>query len=222
MQRQSNHASVWRVAKAKENTEPPSTGELHLSFSIAPVSIQSKSERRAAQRRFIAAALSGYRFVITGEVQVAVTWHSSEWSRYESCTTPDVDNVVKPLLDALVGPEGVVVDDCQMNTVVASYAATIGPESVAVRLTFDPGACLPKEGLVFVELGHSLCAPVSTKLPGAKLGRLLDAIEAMVRTGARPEAGAGLRVFHKHRVAGRFAVESWAAFAARRGANSGG
>jgi Holliday junction resolvase RusA-like endonuclease len=205
------------VAKPKEGTEAPSSGELHLSFSIAPVSIQSKSERRAAQRRFIAAALSRYRFLVIGEVQVAVTWHSSEWSRYESCTTPDVDNIVKPLLDALVGPAGVLVDDCQMSTVVASYAATIGPESVAVRMTFDPTAVVPKEGLVFVELGGSLCAPVSPQLPREKLRRLVEAIEAMVRTGARPAAGGqeGLRIFHKHRVTGRFACEPWAGFKAR-------
>ena len=113
------------MAKRKEALERPSSGELYLSFSIAPVSVQSKAARRAAQRRFIAEALSLYRFVLTGEVQVTVTWHSSEWSRYESCTTPDVDNIVKPLLDALVGPDGVLVDDCQMSSVVASYAATI-------------------------------------------------------------------------------------------------
>lgn len=222
MQRLTNQASVGRVAKLKKgSTEPPESGELHVSFSISPVSVQSKAARRAAQRRFIAAALSRYRFVIIGDVQVSVTWHSSEWSRYESCTTPDAENIVKPLLDALVGPEGVVVDDCQMSHVVTSYAATTGPESVAVRLTFDPEACLPKEGLTFIELGGSLCAPVSTKLPGAKLRPLLAAIEAMVQTGVRPEAGVGLRVFHKHRVAGRFAVEAWAAFEARRGSGGG-
>ena len=208
------------AAKPSEaDMEPPSSGELYLSFSIAPVSIQSKSERRAAQRRFIAAALSRYRFVIVGEVQVTVTWHSSEWSRYESCTTPDVDNVVKPLLDALVGPDGVLVDDCQMSTVVASYAATIGPESVAVRMTFDPEACVPKEGLVFVGLGGSLCAPVSAKLSKKKLRPLLSAIETMIRTGARPQEPVGLRVFHKHRVTGRFTVEPWESFKARGGSD---
>src|SRR5207244_5710585 len=50
--------------------------------------------------------------LLTGEVAVEVEWVLHERYRWESglmLTTPDVDNIVKPLLDALCGPDALLI-----------------------------------------------------------------------------------------------------------------
>ena len=46
-----------------------------------------------------------------------IEWTVHEQDRYESDAAPDVDNILKPLLDGLCGPEGVLIDDCQVQAV---------------------------------------------------------------------------------------------------------
>jgi len=47
-----------------------------------------------------------------GDVKVSIEWTLHEQDPYESDAAPDVDNILKPLLDVLCGPDGILIDDC--------------------------------------------------------------------------------------------------------------
>jgi Holliday junction resolvase RusA-like endonuclease len=214
------------LAKAEKGLEPSPYGELLVKFPISPVSIQSATARKDAQRALIVAELARFKFLLIGDVQMEVTWLCSAKARYESDSSPDVDNILKPLLDALCGPSGVLVDDCQVNAIGASCCSMRGPELVEVQIKHSPDDFISKEGLLFLDLGRALCVPITESLPGEALRLFVGAIENMMGLRGKLDAlGAdidprmtmiGPRIFHKSRVK-HFACEAIAAFKSRKG-----
>jgi Holliday junction resolvase RusA-like endonuclease len=214
-------------ARATDGIEPSPFGELQLSFPISPASIQSSAARKEAQQQLIKAELARFRFLLTGDVQVEVTWVYNAKARYESDTSPDVDNILKPLLDALTGLDGILVDDCQVNAIGASCISGAGPERVEVTVKHGPDDFIAKVGLVFIDVGRALCVPVTERLPLEVLQVVVGAIENMLELRTKMDGFGvdldprmtmiGPRVFHKSRVTLGFKRESLATFKKRNG-----
>src|ERR1035438_2459116 len=93
--------------------EPPFSGELTFVVEGPPVSQQSRRSEKDTFAKSIRAQMSECGYLISGDVRIYIEWTLHEQDRYESDAAPDVDNILKPLLDALCGPEGVLIDDCQ-------------------------------------------------------------------------------------------------------------
>ena len=175
------------LAKAEQGLEPSPFGELVVKFPISPVSLQSPAARKEAQRKLITSALSRFKFMLCGDVQVEVTWRCRAKARYESDASPDVDNILKPLLDALCGPDGVLVDDCQVTSIGASCFTTMGPEEVEVQIKHGPHDFIAKEGLLFLDAGRALCVPITETLPTEGLRTFVEAVENMLNLRAKLE-----------------------------------
>lgn len=198
--------------------EPPEN-ELSFVLPFAPVSQQSSSARRADQQQAVAAHLARYGFILTGDVHVDVTWLVPERVRYESDAAADVDNILKPLLDAMCGPAGVLVDDCQLVSIACGWLGGLGDlQELQVRVRYSPDQWLRKDGLLFVNFGRALCFPFSFGAPPAALRLLLDHIERALETRAAGEnlglpseiaslAMPAQRFFHRSKVT-RFPVLS--------------
>jgi Holliday junction resolvase RusA-like endonuclease len=198
--------------------EPPEH-EMSFVLPFAPASQQSSSQRRGEQRNAVHAALARYAFILTGDLHVDVTWLVSERARYESDASADVDNILKPLLDAMCGPNGVLVDDCQLVSVSCGWLDCANDEQeLSVRVRYSSDQWLRKDGLVFVDLGRALCFPFLLGGRRGPLRLLLDHIERALRTRATDE-GVGIppevaslampsqRFFHRSKVT-RFPVLS--------------
>ena len=144
----------------------PPPGELSLQLELPPVSQQAKAESKAAFGAALRNITKDYQFLLSGDVSVTVEWTISEQARYETDRSPDVDNILKPLLDATTGPSGVLVDDNQVQHVschwVDSYA---GAERLTIALRYSPDEWLRKDGLYFVQLAGGLCVPLSHDTP---------------------------------------------------------
>jgi hypothetical protein len=128
-----------------------------------------------------------------------------------------VDNILKPLLDALCGPHGVLIDDCQVQAVDCRWIDWRDrTERVEVRIRFFPDEWVSKDGLCFVHLGKGLCFPINRTAPAEGTLLILEHVNAMLMTSNKL-IGLGLdyyeangvmsvqRVFHRSRV-GRFPV----------------
>src|SRR5208283_876991 len=145
-------------------------------------------------------------------------WMIHERVRYETDRAPDVDNVLKPIADSLVGPDGIIIDDCQVQAVSCrwiDWAATSQLLTVSVR--YRPEEWLPKPDLVFVHIGHSLYMPVCKSLPSEGIALVLSTWQMMFDSRAKlMEAGWDYyqaqsvtpvqRPFHKSRIAGKFPI----------------
>src|SRR5689334_14388427 len=95
-----------------------------MTFSVVaePVSGQAKDRsRRADLKSAIGRLLKPIQYLLSGEVRLSIEWVIHEKERYETDRAPDVDGILKPLLDALTGPDGLIIDDSQVQSVCCSW-----------------------------------------------------------------------------------------------------
>ena len=110
----------WLNDIKKLGIEPPQSNNLSIVIDLPPVSLQATGESKRAFIRKVREQCSCYSFLLTSDVQIGVTWHIHEQERYETDRSPDVDNILKPLLDGLCGPEGILIDDNQVQSISCS------------------------------------------------------------------------------------------------------
>lgn len=152
-------------------------------------------------------------FLLSGDVSLEIQWTLHESVRYETDTAPDVDNILKPLLDSICGPKGILIDDNQVQHVSCSWMDwTTLQQRLDITLRFASDLFVSKEHLVFVDFGKSLCFPVNESAPREGLELFLSVIETQLQTrqrlrslGLNYEAAQGVmpiqRFFHRSRLA---------------------
>lgn len=193
-------------------TPPP--GLLELTLALAPVSQQANAEAKLALREAVRAVTRTAGYLLAGDVKLSVEWLVSEQARYETDRSPDIDNILKPLVDSFVGPEGLLIDDNQLQQVSCSWIDWKNEnEQLRIELTFFPDEWISKRGLVFVQFENGLCLPIpEAEAPHERLG-WLNAYSNVL--AARKDAdAAGIpytwarvlmpkqRVFHRTRIHG--------------------
>jgi hypothetical protein len=141
--------------------------EISIEVGAAPVSLQARSESRLRVIEEVRKLTRPCDFVFTNDVTVEVEWRVAEELRYESDASADVDNIIKPLMDAISGPHGLLINDCQVQAVTSYWVgAEAGHQSLAIRVRalmedFKTG----KSSLFFVQFGSGLCFPLDGSLP---------------------------------------------------------
>lgn len=96
-------------------------GEYEFVVLGKPASQQSSSTVRRAYQDKIRAATAGCKNIFFGEVEIRIVWLTGMRERYTTDATPDTDNILKPTLDALTGRDGLIFDDCQIQSVVCHW-----------------------------------------------------------------------------------------------------
>ena len=144
-----------------DTQEPPQWGELNFSLPMPPASRQANATAKQKVRDAVRQVTRPLEYLLDGYVWISFDWHIHERFRWESDASADVDNIVKPLLDALSGPEGVLINDSQVRSFSSSwFASTAENQRVDIRIEFIPDEWLVKAGLVFVRLKGPLRYPV--------------------------------------------------------------
>lgn len=199
---------------------PPESGEIEFSIERAPVSLQAKGERKREFKEHVAARVEKAGFLLSGDVRVHIQWHVHEEKRYENSASADVDNIIKPLLDAICGPKGILIDDNQVQSIqcfwVDSYVCD--RERIDIRIKYIPDEYLPKKGLAFVCMDKNLCIPFCRSHRPEEQAifisaheRMLALRDEMMNTGMSYYDSKGVmsvqRVFHKSRLQG-FDIEN--------------
>lgn len=141
--------------------QPPEFGEIEFSLNVPAVSrqatVRAKQELIALVRTFT----RPLEYVLDDDVTVDIEWTLHESSRWETDASADMDNIIKPLLDALCGPEGILIDDCQVRSFSATWMSWMKQaDLVTIRIKYDADHYMPKDGLIFVRIQDALCYPV--------------------------------------------------------------
>lgn len=169
--------------KINKHTEiPPAFGEIELAFDLAPVSLQANSKTKKAFTTSVRAITKSALYLLSGDIALSIEWMIHEKNRYENDQSPDLDNILKPLLDALCGPDGLLVDDNQVQQVSCSWIdwTNESDQKLLVRLKFNPDLWLPKRSLYFVRFNNNLCLPMCSNLQDAAQRYILDLFEQML------------------------------------------
>ncbi|MBD1269993.1 RusA family crossover junction endodeoxyribonuclease [Aeromicrobium tamlense] len=192
---------------------------VEIRSSVDPISLQASAGRKAEFRRELGAAVQqASRGIFTHDVEVTLTWYISESRRYQTHLVADLDNVMKPILDAVTGPDGILIDDNQIQSVKACWM-TPGARGTGFDLTFEAlmrDDFIEREGLTFVEFSANRCYPLpGLSVPGHEasfvnswriaLARYQSLLEAGVDHGSAQSVLPLVRPFPRARL-GRFMV----------------
>lgn len=146
--------------------EPPEYGEIVFEVQRSPVSLQSKTEKKQEFKSFVSSIVQKAGFLLSGDVKILIEWRVTEQHRYEDSSAYDVDNIIKPLLDTISGPEGVLVDDNQVQSIECYWTDIYRDpdEKLVITIKYVHDEWLPKEGLEFLSFEGSLCLPIWSNL----------------------------------------------------------
>lgn len=181
---------------------PPADGSLEFEVSAAPVSFQASARQKAPVVAAIRARTAACQYLLSGDVKVAIQWHVSERTRYESDASADVDNIIKPILDGLTGPDGIFIDDCQVQEITCYWTGRdAGPEALQIELRAVGDEYVSKQGLIFLDVGRGLFFPLNGDIPPPLLPGFADAVLRRVHE-KEPYLRPIQRLFHKSRLRG--------------------
>ncbi len=198
-----------------KGNKPSSTGSEIIEIERAPVSLQANSTRKREFKEYVASLLTESKYLLSGDVQIHIDWYIHEQKRYETSTSADIDNIIKPLLDAFCGPEGIMIDDNQVQSVTCNWIDyhDTEKERLVVTVKYIPDDIVIKEGLFFVDVGDNLYMPLFDyltpeikKLMLSMYEKMVDARNQMMEAGLDYYSTKGImsvqRVFHKGRLEG--------------------
>ncbi|WP_160000714.1 RusA family crossover junction endodeoxyribonuclease [Roseomonas sp. 18066] len=142
----------------------PMFGEWRQHFDLDAVPYGDGGAKRAAFRHEVQSRLRN-KFFFSGDVQVNITLYMDIRKIRETSSTADVDNYAKCLLDALKGPDGIILDDSQVQSLSIHWLQKLRHKnsSFEVEIKASPDSfCL--KPISFYEMPNSLWYPFSEYL----------------------------------------------------------
>ena len=138
---------------------PPDFGRTDLEFELTHNPIGRQSNNRDGYRAFkdaVSSCVRPVQYLLSGEVQLEVEWYIHERERYETDRSPDVDNILKPILDGISGPDGLLINDCQVQAIDCRWIDQAEEsQSLFVRVRFMSDEWAPKKQLAFVHCSRA-------------------------------------------------------------------
>ncbi|WP_160159944.1 RusA family crossover junction endodeoxyribonuclease [Streptomyces sp. SLBN-31] len=134
-------------------------GRVEIRSAVDPVSLQADPARKAGFKAALGAAVQrATTGVFTHDVEVNLVWLIEESRRYQTHLVADLDNVMKPILDAVTGADGIMIDDNQIQSIDASWMTPAGQTGFELKFTaLMRDDYVSREGLSFVEFSADRC-----------------------------------------------------------------
>lgn len=124
----------------EDESKLPPAWDVIVQLPVAPVSLQASRAQKEVITNAIRSAIADHGFILTNDVKISIEWLVNEQRRYETDAAPDVDNIIKPIIDALCGPQGVLVDDCQVQFVSCHWIDwERDDQQVTIHIERSPG-----------------------------------------------------------------------------------
>lgn len=139
---------------------------LKIEIPVAPVSLQAGRDDKEPLKAEIRRIIAPYKLFLTGEVRLNIDWMIHDRLRYETDTAPDVDNILKPLIDSLCGPEGLLIDDCQIQRVNCGWIDwNRDDQMLHIEIEYFDDELIESRNLFFIQFAKGLCFPFQKDLP---------------------------------------------------------
>lgn len=151
---------------ANKGEIPSPFGRTQFIVKGSPVSVQTNKTTKKNYLNRIRANFSDLKYILTGEILLNITWQLSAKHRFETDAKSDIDNCLKPMIDAFTGPQGFFIDDCQLKGLYICWQhIESGDEQVIFDFEFMGDQYCYKEDLAFIKLKGGLCVPVNLNWP---------------------------------------------------------
>jgi Holliday junction resolvase RusA-like endonuclease len=197
---------------------------LRLNYSFELSEIKGVNNKTTIRKRFVEklrAKTIHIPSIISDDVKIEIWIGVHPFLRYETDKTHDVDNLIKPILDAFSGKEGVIIDDTQVVSlgIIVDDIILEDKINLSIDIEFDESMLIDKRELYFVKYYKGLCfpfyidisKPVERNLFRKLLKYLIDSrvlIEKCMKLGMKYESAFPVshpiqRDFHITRVQGK-------------------
>jgi Holliday junction resolvase RusA-like endonuclease len=218
---------IEELDRTKRGEIPFPFGRAEFTVKGSPASIQASKDTRDKYVHSIKTQFKDLDYILTGDIILNLTWLLPTKSRYETDVKADIDNCIKPIIDAFTGPDGLFIDDCQLRGLyICWHHIESEDEQVVFEFEFVASEYCTKNELAFVRLEGALCTPVNLNWPYAAKAiwvAMLKSNQAskdvLEKLGISYPAVAGFlgssRPFHMTRVRG-FKVVSPSEFLAKK------
>ena len=119
---------------------------------------QSKKAVKDELSKLVEAELSKYHWIIVGPVYIDYVWYLDGVGRQRTDKRGDLDNITKPLQDALSGSKGVIVDDTQAKSIYTCWRHSDSEleGKLVISIRFMNDRCMLKDKLIFVETANGI------------------------------------------------------------------
>jgi len=193
-----NNKPVALITNVKISTENCSFTEHYSVLEIADSAVNielyfpriiSRQSKSAIQQELVTSIkkeLSKFRWLVIGHVQLDLTWYLNAVERQETDKVGDLDNITKPIIDALSGTDGLLVDDSQIRGLYTSWLSKnelIAENILKLRLRFNNDYVLGKKNLFFIQYKEAICIPVNIDFTNIE-----DILSAKILLHARKRA----------------------------------
>ncbi len=190
----------------------PMFGEWQHRFDFAPVPYGNGAAQRGAFRTAIQAELTN-QWLYSHEIHLDITLHVDVQTTLETDQTADLDNYAKAILDGLKGPNGIMIDDSQVQTLSVHWIDAYGPPSFTVETKGSPDDFVlkPQE---FYEMPDGLWYPHERRMwsergadpssefnhySGLSIIELMSSTKTRARAELRKGGAARLRAYQQSR-----------------------
>jgi len=159
---------IEELEQANSGALPSPFGKAEFEVVGSPASVQSKAAVRKEYLDAIREQFKGLKYILTGDIILNVTWLLPAKNRYETDAKADIDNCLKPIIDAFTGPDGYFIDDCQLRGLYICWRhSELDNERLIFEFEFQADQYSLKEELAFIQLNGALCTPVNLNWPAA-------------------------------------------------------
>ena len=154
--------------RANRGEAPSPFGKAEFIVKGSPASVQASKDKRDQYINSIKNQFKPLNYVLIGDIILNITWLLPTKSRYETDAKADIDNCLKPIIDAFTGVDGLFIDDCQLRGLYICWQHIESEdERVIFEFEFIASEFSLKSELAFVRLEGGLCTPVHLSSPDA-------------------------------------------------------
>ena len=136
-------------------------GSINFTAHTKPVSMQNKNEDKMDFKNEIQKITADSEYIITGTCWVHIDYYCQHIKRFKHPGVYDIDNIVKPILDSLVGNKGILVDDVLVDRVLVNWIDTSGDDYIEINLEYPDLVYLKKSELVILKSRSGWCFPTT-------------------------------------------------------------
>ncbi len=169
------------LKQVEDGNIPSPFGEIQLELNLEPISQGSSSKQKSKLRIALKNLCQHYKFLLSGDVQIEIQWMVNQQYRYEYHKAPDIDNIIKPLLDSMCGKEGLIIDDTQVQYIGSYWMDWVNQNhQLKITVKYLADDYVLKSNLIFIEFDKGLCLPINRINSNEATIIIIEALQSMI------------------------------------------
>ncbi|NAW65417.1 RusA family crossover junction endodeoxyribonuclease [Photobacterium halotolerans] len=145
-------------------------GNINFKANVTPVSLQNRGDRKAAFKRELQEITRTSPFVVTGTCWISIDYYCQHVKRIKNPGAYDIDNIIKPILDSLVGQAGLILDDVLVDRVTVNWIDTPHEDHIEIQVEYPDLLFCGKDDLVLIKHRSGWCFPIHRQIAQSDKG----------------------------------------------------